>query len=298
MKFLLDSGDPQEYKELSELANLNKNQLWGSTTNPSLIAKKLSGKKVSQKEAYELQKQIVLEILHLVEGAVSAEVYADKSTPAEQMIEQGMEISKWNNRVVVKLPTNLEGLKARTELRKQGVPINNTLVFSQQQIFAICLHEKLIQQLYNPKDAPFPPFISPFVGRLDDKGLDGMQLVEYGMEIKNSFDFDMWMLESSVRSAEHIKRGILAQSDIATIPAKVMRSWLEMSDEEKDTIDPFEYSKNLKEIEKWEPSDELKKISSLEQFIAALETNKLDIQHELTDTGLERFAADWNALII
>lgn len=297
MKFLLDSGDPQEYEELSKLLKEKDNQLWGSTTNPSLIAKKLSGKKVSQTELFELQKHIVMEILHIVPGAVSAEVYADSQTKASEMIAQGQEIATWNKRVVVKLPTTIEGFKARTQLRKEGVTVNNTLVFSQEQIFAICLHEKIIQQTYNPKAGEFPPFISPFVGRIDDKGIDGMQLVEYGMNIKKEFDFPLWMLEASVRRAEHIKRGFEAQSELVTVPAKIAKEWFALSEDEKWSLDPFPYSKGLEPMLPWKPSEKLKNIQTIEDFGAAIQNRTLDISHPLTDTGIERFAADWNALI-
>src|SRR5882762_5672276 len=126
-KLLLDSGDLIEYKQMSELA-----------------------------------KQIVKDILAIVPGAVSAEVYASHETSAEQMIEQGKQIATWDPRVVVKLPTTLEAFKARTELRKLGICINNTLVFSQQQVFAITLHEKLMQQEFGKPHADYPCFISPF----------------------------------------------------------------------------------------------------------------------------------------
>ena len=81
-KFLLDSGDPKEYAEITKLAQEQNTQIWGATTNPSLIAKNLTGKKITQDEAFELQNKIITEILKLVPGAVSAEVYADHTTTA------------------------------------------------------------------------------------------------------------------------------------------------------------------------------------------------------------------------
>ena len=143
-KFILDSGNPQEYREISHLAEQHGGMIWGSTTNPTLVAKQLSGKKLTIEQAFGLQKELVLEILEIVPGAVSAEVYANAETKAEEMIEQGRDIASWHERVVVKLPTTLEGFKARTALREEDILTNNTLVFSQQQIFAICLHEKIV----------------------------------------------------------------------------------------------------------------------------------------------------------
>src|ERR1700719_1712375 len=113
-KFLLDSGDPDEYKEITSLAKEKGYELWGATTNPTLIAKKLAGQKITSEEAFALQKKIVFEILDIVPGAVSAEVYADDKTTAEQMVEQGRDIAKWHERIFVKLPTTIEGFKART----------------------------------------------------------------------------------------------------------------------------------------------------------------------------------------
>ena len=136
VKFLLDSGDPNEYKEIEPLAKKHDSNLWGSTTNPTLIAKKLAGKKVSQQEAFDLQKKLVMDILDLVPGAVSAEVFSDWATTGEEMAKQGRDIATWDKRVVVKLPTTKEGFIARTILRKEKIPVNNTLVFSQAQIYS------------------------------------------------------------------------------------------------------------------------------------------------------------------
>lgn len=179
-KLLLDSGDPKEYREIAKLAKDNNAEIWGATTNPTLIAKTLKDRKLTPKEAFDLQKEIVMEILQIVPGAVSAEVYADATTKAEEMIEQGRDIATWDSRIYVKLPTTLEGFKARTALRAQNIPVNNTLVFSQEQIFAITLHEKIMRAT-NKIDNPWPPFISPFVGRLDDGGENGHR-AEGGIE--------------------------------------------------------------------------------------------------------------------
>lgn len=302
-KFLLDSGDPQEFLEIAKLAKdaPHGTSLWGATTNPSLIAKNLSGKKVTQQEAFELQKQLVIEIIGIVPGAVSAEVYADDKTTADEMIAQGRQITTWHERVVVKLPTTIEGFKARTLLRKEKVPINNTLVFSQTQIFAICLHENVIQKLFGPISNLYSPFISPFVGRLDDQGEDGMAVVEQGMKIKRLFDAAPpgapWMLEASVRRPEHIKRGIDAGVEILTAPAKVYHEWFALSEAEQNAIDPTSYAQSLTKIPYWNPPEELRSINTVEGFMDAIESRKLNIHHDLTDKGLVRFAQDWKSII-
>lgn len=291
-----------EFREIAELFKKSGGKLWGTTTNPTLIAKsasrRITDKKVSKEAAFQLQKEIVLEIVNTVPGAVSAEVYADKNTKSSEMIEQGKEIRKYHERVVVKIPTTLEGFKARTELRKAGVPINNTLVFSQEQIFAICLHEQLIQKNYEPAPNLYPPFISPFVGRLDDREIDGMSLVEHGMKIKKMFEEvsngTPWMLEASVRNATHIKRGINDGVELLTAPAKVYREWFSQG---AIVNHPKGVHSNLAPIAYWEPPKILFVIKTIDEFMEAIETRKLNIQHELTDIGLEKFASDWKALL-
>lgn len=292
-KLLLDSGDPVEYREIAELAKKNGSEMWGSTTNPSLIAQKLAGQKVTPEKSFELQKQIALEILELVPGAVSAEVYADEQTKADAMIEQGRDIATWHDRIVVKLPTTLEGFKARTTLRKEKIPVNNTLVFSQQQIFAICLHEDIMQKQYGPINDTYPPFISPFLGRLDDLGENGIDLLVHGMKIKSLLKSELWMLEASVRSRTHLQAGIDAGSELITAPAKVYREYFNgstMNHEPSSTM-------NLRPIPYWQPPQELLEMSSVDDFMSTIETGKLNINHELTDKGLIRFANDWKAIL-
>lgn len=302
-KFLLDSGDPNEHKEIAKVAKDNGSEIWGSTTNPTLIAKKLAGKKITQKEAFNLQKEIVLEITSIVSGAVSAEVYADQTTTAGQMIEQGRDIATWSPHVIVKLPTTIEGFKARTVLRKENIPTNNTLVFSQQQIFAICLHEQIMQKTFGPLQKMWPPFISPFAGRLDDIGEDGMSLVENGMKIKKEFMIPLptgplaiWMLEASVRSIQHMRRGIAAKTELITAPAKTYREWFSLPKQDREkpetAVDP-----SLKKPEYWIAPEPVKSISTVEEFTNAIETHTLDIRHLLTDKGIMRFADDWKAII-
>lgn len=297
-KFLLDSGDPNEYREIAALAKKHGEELWGATTNPTLIAKKLSGKKVSQKEAFELQKEIVLEILNLVKGAVSAEVYADENTTAEEMVAQGREIAIWHERIFVKLPTTIEGFKARTILRREKIPVNNTLVFSQQQVFAICLHEKILQKEVSGLDLQeWPAFISPFVGRLDDIGQDGMSLVENVLKMKKEYNFTPWILAASVRRAEHIKRGIDAGIEIITVPGHVYKEWFSLSNEQKNALDNRVYANFLQPIPSWTPSEELLSIASSDEFMDVLASGILPISHELTNKGIARFATDWKQII-
>ncbi|MDE2589610.1 MAG: hypothetical protein KGL95_08100 [Patescibacteria group bacterium] len=297
-KFLLDSGDPQEYRQMKDLLATHGSELWGSTTNPSLIAKKLTGQKVSFDDAFsKLQRQIIEEILTIVPGAVSGEVYAAKNTTADSMVEQGRQIASWGERVVVKLPTTLEAFKARTQLRQLGICINNTLVFSQQQVFAITLHEKLMNEQYGKSKSSWPSFISPFVGRLDDIGEYGMDMVTHSVNlVKTHFTPDtVWMLEASIRTAAHLKKGLEINVELETVPAKVLTEWFGKTTVEQQTVDTS--NTVLQPIPAWTPSEELLKIKTVDEFMSAITTGKLDITHPLTDKGIDRFVADWSAII-
>jgi len=301
-KFLLDSGDPREYKEIIKLAKEHNSEIWGATTNPTLIAKNLAGKKFTREEAFNLQKKIVIEILNLVPGAVSAEVYADETTTAQEMIEQGEEIASWDKRIYVKLPTTIESFKARTALRKKNISINNTLVFSQQQIFAIALHERIIRKTHNNIRSEWPQFISPFIGRLDDNGRNGIRLIEHGMKIKTlptgRQGKSTWMLSASIRTIEHIGQSINAGAEIITSPAKVYRQWFTLTPGQKNALKKTSPAKGLKDITFWQPPKKLEKIATIEEFMRVIQTNRLDIHHPLTDSGIERFAADWKSILI
>ncbi|CAN5197549.1 hypothetical protein BH11PAT1_BH11PAT1_2790 [soil metagenome] len=232
----------------------------------------------------------------MVPGAVSAEVYADLKTTAEQMVMQGREIAKWHERVVVKLPTTVAGLKARSILRIEGIPINNTLVFSQEQIYAICLQESIIQQQYHPKANTWPCFISPFVGRIDDMGENGIDLIRNGMHLKQLLPTPIWMLEASVRTIAHMAKGIQSGTELITAPAKVYREWLMLKYEEKENA--TEESESLIKIEPWVPSSQIQQISTLEAFEQAVTSNLLDVRHELTDKGITKFAEDWIEILL
>ena len=299
-KFILDSGDVKEYRDIAGLAAEKGSQLWGSTTNPSLIAKAageiLEGNKLSMDEAFEMQRKIVAEILTIVPGAVSAEVYADRTTSAEDMIRQGKEIARWDARVVVKLPTTIEGFKARTALRQESILTNNTLVFSPEQIYAICLHEEIVQREFEPQ-SKWPPFISPFVGRIDDQEFDGMDLVKQGMKLKKIFNTPLWMLEASVRTIDDVKRGIEVKSELITAPAKVYQEWFSLSEEERTSISELSDEEVLNALPVWDPPVEFLTTSSMDDFYRLIESGTLNVNHPLTDKGIDRFVADWQAIL-
>src|SRR5437660_213433 len=172
-KILVDGGDPDETLRIRNLLGF----LDGQTTNPTFVAKNpdvqrriASGHKLSREEQKEEYKQIVQRISPLVGSAgVSIEVFADFNTPAEQMVAQGEEMFSWIPNAYIKYPCIREGLRAAKMSVERNMRVNMTLCFSQAQAAAVHVATK------NSKE---PVYVSPFVGRLDDRGDNGMQVVE------------------------------------------------------------------------------------------------------------------------
>ena len=167
-KIFLDSGDPAE----TRAAFLALGFLDGQTTNPSLVAKnpETAGKKFSKDELISFYRKVVEEISSLIpKGSVSVEVYADALTSAEEMLKQARIFNKWISNAHVKFPTTTEGLKAAEIAVREGIKVNMTLVFSQQQAAAVYMATKGAKK--------GDVFISPFAGRLDDIGENGMDVI-------------------------------------------------------------------------------------------------------------------------
>ena len=190
MKLFIDSANPVEVEEMSALGIID-----GVTTNPSLAVK--AG--VTYKEA-------VRRILKAVKDNVSLEVL---SADSKGMVEEGRKLSKLGKNVVVKLPTTEEGLKALPLLTKEGIRVNMTLIFSANQAL---LAAKLGAH-----------FVSPFIGRLDDAGQNGMDLIEEIKTIYENYRFKTQILVASVRHPIHVKEAALIGADIATCPYDVLK---------------------------------------------------------------------------
>lgn len=190
MKFFIDTADIEEIKQ----ANL-RGWVDGVTTNPSLIAK--AGKPFHD---------VIKEICREVSGPVSAEVLSLK---ADEMLKEGIELAKLSSNVVVKIPMCEDGMIAVKKLKAEGIKTNVTLVFSP------------VQALLAAKAGA--TMVSPFVGRLDDVGSDGMGMVNQVIQIYQNYDFDTEVLVASVRSPMHIQIAAEMGADIATIPFKVMQ---------------------------------------------------------------------------
>ena len=191
MKFFIDTANIDEIKKAASFGFLD-----GVTTNPSLMAK----------EGVSRQDDHIKTICALTPGPVSAEVLA---TDTEGMIAEGRHLAALAPNVVVKLPLTMEGLAATAALAKEAIEVNQTLVFSP------------LQALLAAKAGA--AYVSPFVGRLDDVGHDGMGLVEEIVTIFGNYGFETEIIVASVRTPQHVLKSALLGADIATIPFAVIR---------------------------------------------------------------------------
>lgn len=196
----------------------------GQTTNPSLIAKnpairKLidSGHRLSRQEENEEYKNIVRQISPLVgDAGVSIEVFADLDTPAEQMLAQGMEMFTWIPNAYIKYPCTQGGLRAAQMSVRDGIRVNLTLCSSQEQAAAV----------YSAtKGTAAPAYVSPFVGRLDDRGENRMDLIQNLRKMYESGDGHVHILAASIRSLDHLLATFAFGADLVTAPASVLEEW-------------------------------------------------------------------------
>lgn len=191
MKFFVDTADVEEIRELNDTGLVD-----GVTTNPSLILK-------SGRDIFEVTK----EICGIVEGPVSAEVTA---TNYAEMIEEADALAKIADNICIKLPLTMDGLKACNTLSKRGQQTNVTLCFTANQALLAA--------------KAGATYISPFIGRLDDLGMDGMELIEEIRTIYDNYDFGTQILAASIRTVNHVKDSALIGADVATIPPSTMRA--------------------------------------------------------------------------
>ena len=192
MKFFVDTADVAEIADLAATGLLD-----GVTTNPSLVAK--SGRDF---------KTIIKEICAIVPGPVSAEVAA---LDYDGMISEGRTLARIAKNVTVKLPLTWEGLKACKTLTSEGTMVNVTLCFSANQALLAA--------------KAGATFISPFVGRLDDQGIDGMELLSEIRTIYDNYaDLSTEILAASIRTVNHVKQAALIGADVSTVPPAILKA--------------------------------------------------------------------------
>lgn len=189
MKIFIDSANIDEIRAAAGWGIVD-----GVTTNPSLVAK----------EGRDF-KEVVQEICAIVDGPISAEVL---SLEADKMIAEAREIAVWHKNIVIKLPCTAEGLKASVALAELGIKTNVTLVFSANQVLLAAKAKAT--------------FISPFVGRLDDAGEDGLQMIDEAMRIIRNYGFTSEIIVASIRSPLTVQKAAAIGAHIATVPFKIL----------------------------------------------------------------------------
>ncbi len=266
----LDSGDPAETTQAVELLG----SLDGQTTNPSLIAKSpeiqefLKTQKFTRRDLFEKYHDIALRIHEILPtGDISAEVYADETSTADELLDQAYKIAEWFPGIFVKLPITKAGLAAAQQLVSDDISVNMTLCFSQDQAAAVHMATKHATSA--------KVYVSPFIGRLDDINQNGSDLIKNIQMMYKDWGSHVGVLGASVRTIEHINMCNENQISAITIPFKLIK---EIHDNavavvEQKTLSPIEFKK-------------------LEELPWA----EYNVEHELTTKGLEKFASDWNAL--
>ncbi len=278
-RIFLDGGNPLETREIIELLGF----LDGQTTNPTLIAKNpaarerlAKGAAFSPGEILDFYQGVVREIAVLLPcGSISVEVYADKSTGAAVMLSQGEEMFSWIPNAHVKFPTTREGLEAAEQAVKGGLRINMTLCFSQRQAAAVYAATRGAKK--------GTVFVSPFIGRLDDRGECGMDVIANIIRMYRKGDGHVDVLTASVRKIDHLLQALKLGSDIITAPYEVLKEWAARGLPVPDAGYRYERG-NLKDI-------------AYEEVDLEKNWRDYDLRHNLTDKGIERFSADWNSLI-
>ena len=193
MKLFIDTADLNEIREANSLGVLD-----GVTTNPSLIAK----------EGADIHTRI-REICEIVDGPISAEVVA---TDWEEMVEEGRTLSAIHENVVVKVPVGVPGLRAAKKMREENIDTNVTLIFNPAQALLAA--------------KAGASFVSPFVGRIDDIGQHGMEMVGDIVRIFQNYDFPTQVLVASVRSSIHLLEAAAMGADVSTVPFQVIAQLL------------------------------------------------------------------------
>jgi len=189
MKLFIDSANLNEIKKAASWGVVD-----GATTNPSLIAK----------EGRDF-KETVIEICEIVKGPVSAEVM---SPDAKGMIVEAEKLAKWHKNVIIKIPCTEEGIKAAKTLEAKGIKTNVTLVFSPNQVLLAA--------------KAGASYISPFVGRLDDVGEDGLTMIDESLQILQNYGFKSQIIVASVRSPLTVQSAAAMGAHVATVPFKIL----------------------------------------------------------------------------
>jgi transaldolase len=280
---LVDGGDPKETLRIKSLIGFVN----GQTTNPSLIAKNpeiqrliASGHRLTSEEEKNEYKKIVQSISPLVgDAGVSIEVFADLGTRAEEMIAQGREMFSWIPNAYIKYPCTHDGLRAAQMSVQERIRVNITLCFSQEQAAAVYAATKGSKE---------PVYVSPFVGRLDDVGEDGMDLVKNIKKMFEHSDGHVHVLAASIRNLNHLLFTFALNAELATVPTNILEEWaasgFPMPDQDFRYQGVDASGTSLKTIP-YKPLD------------LNVPWQRFDIAHELTNKGIQKFVADYQSTL-
>jgi len=276
----IDGGDPTETATADAiLKKAGYHGLDGQTTNPTLIAKnfvaKNGGKKVSMDDAFAEYKRVVTEMSKVMPGGkISIQVIGDPATlTTEEMLTQARDRVGWIPNGVIKFPCTTAGLAAVEVFCEEG-PVNITLNFSQEQAAAVYVATKT----HN-----YDVFVSPFVGRLDDKGENGMDVVVNTLAMYKMGDGHVNVLTASVRNIKHFLYALFLKSPVITVPFKIFKEWADGGFTLPGSDFVYDVP-GLSEI----PYKEL----SLDQDWKAF-----NLHHDLTDAGVATFWKDWKSIV-
>jgi transaldolase len=282
-KILVDGGDPDETLRVKKLLGF----VDGQTTNPSLIAKNpeiqqriQSGHSLTSQEEKDEYRKIVQVISPLVgDAGVSIEVFADLDTTADDMLAQGKEMFSWIPNGYIKYPCTPEGLRAAQMSVAHQIRVNMTLCFSQGQAAAVYAATKGSKE---------PVYVSPFVGRLDDRGENGVDLVKNIKTMYRKSDGHVHVLAASIRHLDHLLASFALNAELVTVPAKVIEKWASsdfpMSDRNFTYKAVGADGQPLKPI----PYKELDLNLPWQSF---------DVANELTTKGIQKFVADYRSTL-
>ena len=272
-RILLDSGDPDETVRIRGLLGY----LDGQTTNPPLIASNphvvkylASGRRFTSHQESEEYRSIVQGISRFVGSAgVSIEVFADSTTSAEHMFEQGREMYAWIDNAYIKYPCTAEGIRAAQMSVASGMRVNMTLCFSQAQAAAV----------YSAtKETARPVYVSPFIGHLDGIGKPGIDLVKNIQRMFLQGDGHVLLLAASIRSLEHLVHCLSIDVDMITVPSSILSQWAIAN---FPVVGP-------PIMHAWAGDSIPYETLDLEQ-----PWESFDLSHALTTQGIERFAHDY-----
>ena len=270
-KIFIDGGDPKE----TAGAKMLLGHIEGQTTNPTLIAKRAKSEKRevrSEKGALDYYRLTVVEMAKVTSGPISIQVIADSMTKKEEMLRQAHIYKDWIPNGVIKFPCTYEGLSA-AEIFCQEWSVNITLNFSQEQAAAVYVATK---------NAKHDVFISPFVGRLDDRGENGMDVVANELKMYKKWNSHVKVLTASVRRLSHILYALKLGSHAITIPFKLFLEWKHIGF--SSPLANFKYETDTKPI----PYKELELKQDWRDY---------DLRHDLTDFGLKKFMEDWISIV-